>query len=50
LGVLYRILQQQSGLLAFTDVYEGLALLSLSAVLLVFLMAKTKTGEKAPSR
>ncbi|MGC9159370.1 MAG: DHA2 family efflux MFS transporter permease subunit [Terracidiphilus sp.] len=48
LGSLYRILQQQSWLLAFSDVYEGLALLSLGAVLLVALMQKTPPGGQMP--
>jgi DHA2 family multidrug resistance protein len=42
LGVLYRILQQQAHLLAFTDVYEGLVIVGLGASSLVFLMRKVE--------
>ncbi len=43
LGVLYRILQQQAHLLAFTDVYGGLVVVGVGAAALVFLMRKVKT-------
>jgi DHA2 family multidrug resistance protein len=42
-GVLYRLVQQQSHLLAFTDVYEGLMAIALCATLLAFLMRKVTT-------
>ena len=40
LGMLYRLLQQQSYLLAFIDVYSGLAFVAFAAILLVFLFEK----------
>jgi DHA2 family multidrug resistance protein len=43
LGVMYQILQQQSYLLSITDVYEGLSILALIAVLFVFLIKKVKS-------
>jgi len=42
LGALYRLLQQQAALLAFTDVFEGLAFLALGAIALVFILRKVK--------
>jgi len=44
MGVLYGMVQQQSHLLAFTDVYEGLMWIAVGATLLGFLMRKIKTG------
>jgi MFS transporter, DHA2 family, multidrug resistance protein len=46
LGAVYLMLQQQAYLLAFTDVYEELALISLGAILLVFFMHKVKFKRK----
>jgi DHA2 family multidrug resistance protein len=42
LGALYRVLQQQSALLAFTDVYRALAGVALAATVLVFLFRKVR--------
>jgi len=47
LGTLYLLLQQQSYLLAFTDVYEGLALISMGAILLVLLLHRVKAARRA---
>jgi MFS transporter, DHA2 family, multidrug resistance protein len=47
LGTLYLMLQQQSYLLAFTDVYEWLALISLGSILLVFLMHRVRFKRKS---
>jgi DHA2 family multidrug resistance protein len=46
LAVLYRILQQQAHLLAFTDVYEGLSVLAVGAVLIVYLLREVRTGRR----
>ncbi len=42
LGTLYRILQQQAYLLAFVDVYLGLAALSAGTIVLVFALRRVK--------
>jgi DHA2 family multidrug resistance protein len=41
--------QQQAGLLAYIDVFLTLALVSVSAVLLAFLLRPTKLGAGAPA-
>jgi hypothetical protein len=43
-GELYRLVQQQSHLLAFMDVYEGLMVVALGATLLAFFMGGAKPG------
>lgn len=43
-GELYRVVQQQSYLMAFMDVYEGLMVVALGATLLAFFMGGTKPG------
>jgi MFS transporter, DHA2 family, multidrug resistance protein len=45
-GLLYQIVQQQAHLLAFADVYEGLALAAAGSILLVFFMRRV--GNAAP--
>ncbi len=42
LAAMYRILQQQAWLLAFVDVYAGLATVSLGAVAIVFILKRVK--------
>jgi DHA2 family multidrug resistance protein len=44
MGTLYRMQQQQAYLLAFRDVFQVLVLISLAAILLVFLLRETKSG------
>ena len=46
LNMLYRLLQQQSYLLAFADVYAGLAVLALVSTVLVLLFGKVKLNRK----
>jgi DHA2 family multidrug resistance protein len=48
LGMLYRLLQQQSYLLAFTDLYAGLAAVALVSTVLVLLFRKTDLHGKVP--
>lgn len=48
LGMLYRMLQQQSYLLAFTDVFLGLAVLALVACVLVVLFRKVDLRGNVP--
>jgi DHA2 family multidrug resistance protein len=48
LGMLYKLLQQQAYLLAFTDMFMGLALLSIVSIVLVVLFRKVKLDGKAP--
>jgi MFS transporter, DHA2 family, multidrug resistance protein len=47
LGMLYRLLQQQAYLLAFADVFLGLALLAVASTVLVLLFRKVKLDGKA---
>jgi DHA2 family multidrug resistance protein len=47
LAALYRILQQQAWLLAFADVYEGLALVAVVSVVLVLLLRRVKVDASA---
>ena len=47
LGALYRILQQQSWLLAFVDVYEGLGFLAVVSTLLLLALRKVKVDLRA---
>jgi DHA2 family multidrug resistance protein len=47
LGALYRILQQQAWLMAFVDVFEGLAVVAVASMLLVFLIRKVKVSAGA---
>jgi DHA2 family multidrug resistance protein len=44
LGAVYRILQQQAALMAFADVYEGLALVAVGAIGLVFVLRRAKAA------
>lgn len=44
-GTVYRMLQQQAALLAFTDLFEGLMLLALAAIVIVPLVRKVDTSE-----
>jgi MFS transporter, DHA2 family, multidrug resistance protein len=46
LAMLYRLLQQQSYLLAFSDLYAGLAVLALISTALVLLFRKVKLDGK----
>ena len=45
MAVLYRILQQQAYLLAFSDVFQGLALLALASIVLVLVLRKVKVDK-----
>ncbi len=47
LATLYRILQQQTALLAFMDLFGGLAVIAAGAALLAYLLRKVKTGAGA---
>jgi DHA2 family multidrug resistance protein len=49
IAVMYQILQQQTHLLAFTDVYGGLVVVSLCATMLAFLLRKIKRGSSLQS-
>jgi len=51
LGAMYRTEQQQAYLLAFRDVFQDLAVASISSILLVLLLRKTKSGrtDKIPA-
>ena len=44
LGAIYRMQQQQAYLLAFRDVFQALVLISLAAIVLVFVLRETKNG------
>ena len=44
MGAMYRMQLQQAYLLAFRDVFQTLALMSLIAILLVVLLRETKSG------
>lgn len=49
-GVIYQLLQQQTHLLAFSDIYQGLGLVALGCILLVIVMRRTKlSGGVSPS-
>jgi len=48
LGTVYRIVQQQAWLLAFTDVYEGLAIVAVLSTLLILLVRRVKVDPKQP--
>ncbi len=47
MGVIYQLLQQQTHLLAFSDIYQGLGLIALGCILLVFLLRRTKAAPGA---
>ena len=49
LAILYRILQQQAHLLAFTDVYEGLMMIAAGAALSAYLLRKVRTANPGAS-
>jgi len=49
LSALYRVLQQQSWLLAFSDVFQGLALLALGSISLVLVLRGVKQSERRVS-
>ena len=48
LAAVYRILQQQAYLMAFRDVFQDLVLISLAAILLVFMLRETKKRPRRP--
>jgi DHA2 family multidrug resistance protein len=47
-ALIYRLVQQQAALLAFVDVYKGIALLATASLVLVLLMRRTKLEDSAP--
>jgi len=47
LAILYRILQQQAYLLAFSDVFQGLALLALGSIALVLILRRVSVDRRA---
>jgi MFS transporter, DHA2 family, multidrug resistance protein len=47
LAVLYKVLQQQAYLLAFSDVFQALALLALASIALVLVLRKVKVDANA---
>jgi DHA2 family multidrug resistance protein len=47
---IYRLLQQQAYLLAFTDVYQDLALIAVGALLMIFLLQNVSEKPAAPKQ